>query len=89
MASTQIIVNGYSVLGDPRVNANMSGSGNIMIHGGTQVFQPDDIIVVDVIGATAEGEITSSALINFAFAVAQFALLLHPMSRSYQALWFK
>ena len=31
----------------------------------------------------------SQALLGFIFAVAQLALLLHPMSRSYQKIWFK
>lgn len=33
--------------------------------------------------------LASTAIVGFLFAVAQFALLVHPMSSSYQKLWFK
>ena len=35
------------------------------------------------------GVLTSLALINFIFDAALVALLLHPMSREYQRIWFK
>ena len=38
----------------------------------------------------APGEVlTSLAIINFLFDAALVALLLHPMSREYQRIWFK
>ena len=33
--------------------------------------------------------LTSLAIINFLFDIALVALLLHPMSREYQRIWFK
>jgi hypothetical protein len=44
------------------------------------------VLLVLIFGASV---ITSIVIINFIFDVALVALLLHPMSREYQRIWFK
>ena len=44
------------------------------------------LILVLVLGTEV---LTSLAIISFLFDVALVALLLHPMSREYQRIWFK
>lgn len=58
MPTSTVIVNGFSILSDPKINANSSGGGNIMIHGGTAIFEPDDIIVFEALNTSADGELT-------------------------------
>lgn len=45
------------------------------------------VLFIAFVGLGALGNVF--ALINFAFDVALVALLLHPMSRDYQRIWFK
>jgi hypothetical protein len=45
------------------------------------------LLIVGVVGIL--GLFKGVALISFLFAVALVALLLHPMSRDYQRIWFK
>jgi hypothetical protein len=45
------------------------------------------LLIVGVVGVL--GLFKGVALISFLFAVALVALLLHPMSRDYQRIWFK
>ena len=45
------------------------------------------LLIVAVVGPM--GVFRGVALISFLFAVALVALLLHPMSRDYQRIWFK
>ena len=45
------------------------------------------LLIVGLVGPT--GIFQGVALISFLFAVALVALLLHPMSRDYQRIWFK
>ena len=45
------------------------------------------LLIVAVVGIL--GLFKGVALISFLFAVALVALLLHPMSRDYQRIWFK
>jgi hypothetical protein len=45
------------------------------------------LLIVGVVGPM--GIFRGVALISFLFAVALVALLLHPMSRDYQRIWFK
>ena len=44
------------------------------------------LLLVIVLGTAV---LTSLAIINFLFDIALVALLLHPMSREYQRIWFK
>jgi len=45
------------------------------------------LLIVGVVGLM--GVFQGVALISFLFAIALVALLLHPMSRDYQRIWFK
>ena len=53
MAETTLLLNGFSVIGDPQTNSNASNGGELMIHDGTAVFEDNDVIVFEVEGATA------------------------------------
>jgi hypothetical protein len=61
---TTLVFFGFSILGNPQTNANASQGGNLMIHGGSAVFDADDIIVYTVSGATPEGVLVDGALIT-------------------------
>ena len=55
MATTSILLNGFSILGDPHTNTNAADGGALMIHDGTALFESDDIIVLLVEGAAPDG----------------------------------
>lgn len=63
MADTTLLLNGFSVIGDPQTNTNASKGGNLLIHNGTAVFDGDDIIVFHVEGATVDGVLTDNSVI--------------------------
>ncbi|QGX97726.1 hypothetical protein EI983_05295 [Roseovarius faecimaris] len=63
MADTTLLLNGFSVIGDPQTNSNASNGGEFMIHDGTAVFEDDDIIVFEVEGATEDGVLTDESVI--------------------------
>lgn len=63
MADTTLLLNGFSVIGDPQTNANASNDGEFMVHDGTALFEDDDIIVFEVTGATEDGALTDDSLI--------------------------
>lgn len=63
MADTTLVLNGFSIIGDPHTNSNASHGGNLMIHDGTAVFEDDDIIVFQVEGATEDGVLTDDSVI--------------------------
>jgi len=46
-------------------------------------------IVFTIVGDGVTGILNLSFIINMLFPVALFALLLHPMSRDYQRIWFR
>ena len=45
MAETTLLLNGFSIIGDPHTNSNAKAGGNLFIHGGDAVFEADDICV--------------------------------------------
>lgn len=63
MADTTLLLNGFSVIGDPQTNSNASNGGEFMIHDGTAIFEDDDIIVYQVEGATVDGVLTDDSVI--------------------------
>ena len=63
MADTTLLLNGFSIIGDPQTNTNASNGGELMIHDGTTVFDGDDIIVFHVEGATEDGVLTEDSVI--------------------------
>ncbi len=67
MASSSFIVNGYSLLNNPAVaGTGLLGLVNpgVSITGGSEVFEPDDIIVVEVDGLNANGEVDATSHIT-------------------------
>lgn len=63
MADTTLLLNGFSIIGDPQTNANASNGGEFMIHDGTAIFESDDIIAFEVTGATVDGVLTDDSVI--------------------------
>lgn len=63
MANTTILLNGFSIIGDPRTNTNASGGGELMIHDGEAVFEDDDIVVMLVEGANPDGSLNDTSVI--------------------------
>lgn len=63
MAETTLVLNGFSIIGDPQTNSNASGGGELMIHDGTAVFDANDIVVYTVSGATENGVLTDESVI--------------------------
>jgi hypothetical protein len=64
MASTTLLLNGFSVIGDPQTNSNASDGGELMIHGGTALFEDDDIVVFEVENVTEDGVLTDESVIT-------------------------
>jgi len=64
MANTTLLLNGFSIIGDPQTtNANASQGGQFMIHSGTSVFENDDIVVFEVTGANPDGSLNDNSVI--------------------------
>lgn len=65
MAETTLLLNGFSIIGDPQTtNTNASNGGNLMIHDGYAVFEGDDIIVFTVTNVTVDGVLTGDSVIT-------------------------
>lgn len=64
MAETQLLLNGFSIIGDPQTNSNNSNGGNLMVHDGEAVFEADDIIVFTVENVTVDGVLTDDSVIT-------------------------
>lgn len=65
MATTTLLLNGFSVIGDPqKTNANASGGGEYMLHDGTALFDDDDIIVFRAENVTNDGILTNNSEIT-------------------------
>ncbi len=64
MAQTTLLLNGFSIIGDPQTNSNAANGGNLFVHNGTAVFEADDIIVFTVEGATVDGVLTDDSVIT-------------------------
>ena len=64
MADTTLLLNGFSIIGDPQTNTNASGGGELMVHDGDAIFDGDDIIVFTVSNATVDGVLTGDSVIT-------------------------
>lgn len=64
MANTTLLLNGFSIIGDPQTNSNASQGGELMIHGGTALFEDDDIVVFEVENVTDDGVLTDQSVIT-------------------------
>lgn len=74
MATTSLLLNGFSVVGDPQTtNSNASNGGEYMLHDATALFEDNDIVVFVAENVTVDGvltddtEITSIIVYNNAF----------------------
>ncbi|MDQ2091680.1 Hint domain-containing protein [Marimonas arenosa] len=64
MADTTLLLNGFSIIGDPQTNSNASGGGEFMIHDGEAVFEADDIVVFQVTNANPDGSLNDNSVIT-------------------------
>lgn len=64
MAETTLLLNGFSIIGDPQTNSSANAGGNLLIHGGTATFEADDIVVFTVINVTENGVLTGDSIIT-------------------------
>ena len=64
MADTTLLLNGFSIIGDPQTNTNAKQGGNLMVHDGDAVFDGDDIIVFTVTNVTVDGVLTGDSVIT-------------------------
>lgn len=65
MATTTLLLNGFSVVGDPQTtNSNASNGGEYMLHSATQLFEDNDIIVFVADNATVDGVLTDDSVIT-------------------------
>lgn len=63
MANTTLLLNGFSIIGDPHTNTNAAQGGNLMVHNGDAVFESDDIIVFLVENVTVDGVLTGDSIV--------------------------
>ena len=65
MATTTLLLNGFSVVGDPQTtNANASNGGEYMLHSATALFDDDDIIAFVAENVTVDGVLTDDTIIT-------------------------
>lgn len=64
MAQTTLLLNGFSIIGDPKSNTAAAGGGRLLIKSGTAVFEGDDIIVFHVEGADPDGGLNANSVIT-------------------------
>ncbi|MCK0148954.1 Hint domain-containing protein [Marivita sp. S6314] len=65
MATTTLLLNGFSVVGDPQTtNANASNGGEYMLHSATALFEDNDIIVYVVDNVTVDGVLTEESVVT-------------------------
>jgi hypothetical protein len=65
MATTTLLLNGFSVVGDPQqANANASGGGEYMLKSATALFEDNDIVVFVAEDVTADGVLTDDTVIT-------------------------
>lgn len=63
MPDTTLLLNGFSIVGDPQTNTNASNGGELFIRGGTEIFEDDDVIAFIVQDATVDGVLTDDSII--------------------------
>ncbi len=63
MATTTLLLNGFSIVNEARSNTNASNGGELMIHRGEAVFEDDDIVAFVVDNVDANGILTDDSVI--------------------------
>lgn len=63
MATTNLLLNGFSIIGDPQTNASANQGGQFKIKDGTAVFEGDDVVVFVVDNATVDGVLTDDSVV--------------------------
>ena len=65
MATTTLLLNGFSIVGDPqKANANASHGGEYMLKSGTSIFEDNDIVVFVVENAGVDGTLSDASEIT-------------------------
>jgi hypothetical protein len=64
LANTTILLNGFSIIGNAQTNTNASNGGELMIKSGEKVFESDDIVVLQVENANADGSLNDDSIIT-------------------------
>lgn len=64
MATTTLLLNGFSIVGNPQSNPNASNVGEYFLHDGDPVFEDNDIVVFVADGATSDGVLTDASTIT-------------------------
>ncbi|MBO6884233.1 MAG: Hint domain-containing protein [Marivita sp.] len=65
MATTTLLLNGFSVVGDPQTtNTNASNGGEYMLHSATALFEDNDIVVYVVENTTVDGVLTEDSVVT-------------------------
>lgn len=64
MPSTTLLLNGFSIIGDPHTNTAARGGGTLLIHNGDAVFEGDDIIAFEVSNVDANGILTDASVVT-------------------------
>lgn len=64
MYTTEIALNGFSIVGNARSNAPANKGGQLFIHDGEAVFEADDVIVFQVENVTEDGVLTDESMIT-------------------------
>ena len=65
MSTTELLLNGFSVLGNAATsNAPAANGGSIFIHKGVEVFEADDVVIFTVENVTEDGVLTDASVIT-------------------------
>ena len=64
MYTTEIALNGFSIVGNARSNAPASKGGQLFIHDADPVFEADDVVVFLVENVTEDGVLTDDSVVT-------------------------
>ncbi|SHH82069.1 Hint domain-containing protein [Marivita hallyeonensis] len=64
MATTTLLLNGFSIVGNPQSNSNASNGGEFMLHDGDAVWDSNDIVAFVVDNVTVNGVLTDNSVVT-------------------------